>query len=83
MRKRLAERVELHYAPKHGGWLNIARGRVERSWRQCTNCRLASIADLAAAVAWTIERNASQKEIGWRFTTEHARIKLKHLYPSL
>jgi hypothetical protein len=82
--KRLAERLELHYTPKHGSWLNIAEIELSVLARQCTNCRVASLTDLAAAVAaWTHDRNASQKEVDWRFRTADARIKLKCLYPSV
>jgi hypothetical protein len=82
--KRLAERLELHYTPKHGSWLNIAEVELSVLARQCTNRRVASLDDLTAAVAaWTWERNANQKEVDWRFTTADARIKLKWLYPSV
>jgi hypothetical protein len=82
--ERLAERLELHYTPKHGSWLNIAEIELSVLARQCTNCRVASLTDLAAAVAaWTRDRNASQKEVDWRFTTADARIKLNCLYPSV
>jgi hypothetical protein len=82
--KRLADRLELHYTPKHGSWLNIAEIELSVLARQCTHCRIASREDLGVAVAaWTSDRNASQKEVDWRFTTDDARIKLKHLYPSV
>jgi hypothetical protein len=82
--KRLAERLELHYTPKHGSWLNIAEIELSVLARQSTNRRIASREDLGVAVAaWTSDRNASEKEVDWRFTTDDARIKLKHLYPSV
>ena len=82
--RRLAEKLELHYTPKHGSWLNMAEIELSVLARQCLGQRLPSRAELAAEVeAWTAERNARAAKMQWRFTTADARIKLKHLYPTL
>jgi len=80
--KRLADRLAIHYTPKHGSWLNMAE--IERSVlaRQCLGQRLPDLADLRREVAaWETARNAAGQAIDWRFTTAAARIKLKRLYP--
>jgi hypothetical protein len=82
--RRLAERLEIHYTPKHGSWLNMAESELSILTRQCLGQRLPSRADLAAEVgAWEADRNARAARMQWRFTTADARIKLKHLYPTL
>jgi len=82
--RRLASRLEIHYTPKHGSWLNMAEIELSVLGRQCLNQRLADEETLtAAASAWEAGRNAAGARMEWRFTTEEARIKLKHLYPSL
>lgn len=82
--RRLAERLEIHYTPKHGSWLNMAEIELSILARQCLGQRLPSRADLAAEVsAWEVDRNARAARMQWRFTTADARIKLKHLYPTL
>ena len=82
--KRLADRLELHYTPKHGSWLNMAEIEPSVLAEQCLNRRLADQATLEREVAaWQAARNASARGIQWRFTTEDARIKLKHLYPAI
>ena len=82
--RRLCERFEVHYTPKHGSWLNMAEIELSVLARQCLNQRFADRASLEAAVlAWQIDRNERGGEIDWRFTTKDARIRLKHLYPSL
>lgn len=79
---RLAKRLEIHYTPKHGSWLNIAEIELSVMTRQCLGCRIPSETELAGELsAWENERNASQKGVDWQFTTEDARIKLKRLYP--
>jgi transposase len=81
--KRLADKLELHYTPKHGSWLNIAEIELSILSRQCLDRRIADRATLAAEVAaWQDRRNAAGGTVDWRFTTEDARIKLKRLYPS-
>jgi hypothetical protein len=82
--RRLAERLEIHYTPKHGSWLNMAESELSILTRQCLGQRLPSRADLAAEVgAWEADRNARAARMQWRFTTADERIKLKHLYPTL
>ena len=78
----LASRLEIHYTPKHGSWLNIAECELSVLVGQCLKRRLGDMQKLRReTVAWERERNAAQKGVDWRFTTEDARIKLKHLYP--
>lgn len=80
--RRLASRLEIHYTPKHGSWLNIAECELSVLVGQCLNRRLGNIKTVRReTAAWERERNASQKGVDWRFTKEKARIKLKHLYP--
>jgi hypothetical protein len=80
--KRLADRLEIHYTPKHGSWLNMAEIELSALQRQCLDRRLGDRAMLAREVAaWTVARNAAATTIDWRFTTADARIKLKRLYP--
>ena len=82
--RRLVERFEWHHTPKHGSWLNVAECELSVLARQCLKQRFADRASLEAAVlAWQIERNERGVETDWRFTTKDARIRLKHLYPSL
>jgi hypothetical protein len=81
--KRLADRLEIHYTPKHGSWLTIAELELSSLSRQCLGRRIADRETLAAEVgAWQATRNALPSPVDWRFTAEDARIKLKHLYPS-
>jgi len=80
--KRLANRIEIHYTPKHGSWLNIAEIEFSVLSRQCLDQRIPDQPTLAAEVAaWVTDRNAAGTGVDWRFTTADARIKLKHLYP--
>jgi DDE superfamily endonuclease len=82
--KRLADKLEIHYTPKHGSWLNMAELELSVLARQCLDDRVPDQPALATAVAaWEAERNAAEPTIDWRFTTPDARIKLKHLYPAL
>ncbi len=82
--KRLAERLELHYTPKHGSWLNMAELELSALQRQCLNRRLADRPALEREVAaWVATRNAADAAIDWRFTTADARVKLKRLYPAV
>jgi hypothetical protein len=81
--KRLSDRLEIHYTPKHGSWLNMAEIELSVLAEQCLDHRLPDQATLAREVgAWEQERNGCSSTINWRFTTKDARIKLKHLYPS-
>lgn len=82
--RRLTEKLEIHYTPKHGSWLNMAEIEIGVLARECLNQRrLESQEHLAAEVAaWERERNTAKAKVDWRFTSKDARIKLKHLYPS-
>ena len=80
--KRLADKFEIHDTPKHGSWLNMAELELSVLQRQCLRQRLADRAALECAVmAWVERRNATVSSIDWQFTTAHARIKLRRLYP--
>jgi transposase len=80
--KRVADKLEIHYTPKHGSWLNMAEIELSVLGRQCLDRRIADKATLVSEVAaWEAERNAAATGIDWRFTTADARIKLKRLYP--
>lgn len=82
--KRLADKLEIHYTPKHGSWLNIAEIEFSVLSRQCLDRRVPDAATLTREVAaWQQRRNAAARPVDWRFTTADARIKLKRLYPSL
>ena len=83
--RRLAEKLEIHYTPKHGSWLNIAEIELSVLSRQCLDRRVPDFESLEAeVVAWQQRRDETGgKKIEWRFRTEDARIKLKRLYPSL
>lgn len=79
---RLAKRLEIHYTPKHGSWLNIAEIELSVMARQCLGRRIPSMAELSSELAaWECARNQSQKGVDWQFSTNDARIKLKRLYP--
>jgi hypothetical protein len=81
--RRIAERIEWHYTPKHGSWLNMAEIELSVLQRQALGDRIASRDQLAHRTdAWEEERNARAVEVKWRFTTADARIKLHKLYPS-
>jgi hypothetical protein len=78
----LARRLEIHYTPVHGSWLNVAEIELSVLARQCLDCRIGSAAQLRAEVsAWVTERNSEGSRVEWRFTTADARLKLRHLYP--
>jgi hypothetical protein len=80
--RRIAERLEIHYTPKHGSWLNVAEIELSVLSRQCLNRRIESMEELRKEVtAWEDSRNEKQVEIRWRFTTADARVKLRRLYP--
>jgi len=80
--RRLAERLEIHYTPKHGSWLNIAENELSVLTRQCLDRRVPDRDTLAKeTTAWHNRRNESQKSVDWQFTTTDARIRLKRLYP--
>lgn len=80
--RRLTERFEFHYTPKHGSWLNMAEIELGVLIRQCLSRRISNKTILEKEVkAWQADRNAKVVRVDWRFTTADARIKLKHLYP--
>ena len=80
--RRILERLEIHYTPKHGSWLNMAEIELSILSRQCLDDRIPDQATLKKEVAaWANARNAQACPMQWRFTTEDARIKLKKLYP--
>ena len=74
--RQLAERLEIHYTPKHGSWLNIAEIELSTLCGQCLDRRIPSLAQMQREIeAWVGDRNQRQAEINWQFTTEDARIK--------
>jgi hypothetical protein len=80
--RRLAERFEFHYTPKHGSWLNLAEIELSVLSRQCLDRRIGEIETLVDETrAWHQKRNTVSKTVEWHFTTADARIKLKRLYP--
>jgi DDE superfamily endonuclease len=82
--KRLADKLEIHYTPKHGSWLNMAEIELSVLSRQCLDQRVPDVTTLIGEVAaWEARRNTVSRPIEWRFTSDDARIKLKRLYPSI
>ena len=82
--RRLAERLEIHHTPRHGSWLNMAELELAVLQRQCLRRRLGDRAAMEREVAaWVAARNTATTAIDWRFTAQHARIKLKRLYPAV
>ena len=82
--RRLAERLEIHYTPKHGSWLDIAEIELSVLSRQCLNRRLDSLDALKREVEeWLRDRNNRQTKVKWHFTAADARVKLRRLYPLL
>lgn len=80
----LLDRLEIHYTPKHGSWLNIAEIELSVFTRQCLGRRMPDLTTLRSeAAAWSRDRNAAEKRVDWQFTTERARGKLKRLYPQV
>lgn len=79
---RLARRLELHHTPRNGSWLNVAEIELSVLSEQCLRRRIPDVATLDAELAaWSAARNAEGSTVLWRFTTDEARIKLRHLYP--
>lgn len=79
---RLASRLEIHYTPKHGSWLNIAEIELSALKGQCLDRRICDMEVMREEIRlWEESRNNQAKKINWQFTTEDARIKLKRLYP--
>lgn len=82
--RRIAEKIEIHYTPKHGSWLNIAEIELRALNGQCMNRRICNIDTLRRETqAWEIQRNSSDASVDWQFTTDDARIHLRHLYPRI
>jgi hypothetical protein len=82
--RRIAERLEWHYTPRHGSWLNLAEIELAALAKQCLGRRIGSAEELRREVtAWNEERNEAMVEARWQFTTAKARVKLHRLYPSL
>jgi len=80
--RRIIERLEFHYTPKHGSWLNMAEIELSVLQRQCLDRRIPDQSTLIQEVtAWEKKRNTQAMKVDWRFTTKNARIKLKRLYP--
>jgi hypothetical protein len=78
----LARRLEIHYTPKHGSWLNIAEIELSAMTSQCLGRRIPNIEVLEAELkAWSSARNNSSKAVNWQFRTDDVRVKLKRLYP--
>jgi hypothetical protein len=82
--RRILDKIEFHYTPKHGSWLNMAETEIGIMNRQCLDCRLDDQHKLATQVAaWESKRNAKNARIHWTFTLAAARQKLRKLYPSI
>jgi hypothetical protein len=79
----LAQRLEIHHTPKHGSWLNIAEIELSALTRQCLDRRIDDLTVLNTELAaWQHATNTTQRQVDWQFTTDDARIKLRHLYPN-
>lgn len=82
--RRIADKLEIHYTPKHGSWLNMAEIELSVLHRQCLKGRIPDRDTLIASLAaWENRRNEARSTVQWRFTTDDARIKLHRLYPSI
>ena len=82
--RRIIEKLEIHYTPKHGSWLNMAETELSVLTRQCLDRRIPDKTTLEAEIdAWQTFRNEAEATIDWHFATVDARIKLKKLYPSI
>lgn len=81
---RIREKLEIHFTPKHGSWLNIAEIELSALKSQCLSVRIATLKEMQDIVAdWENSRNNREYQVDWQFKTSDARIKLKHLYPVL
>jgi transposase len=82
--RRLIEKLEIHYTPKHGSWLNMAETELSVMTKQCLDRRIPDVVTLRREIAaWERQRNKARSKINWQFTTHDARIKLRKLYPSI
>ena len=80
--RRIIKRLEIHYTPKHGSWLDIAEIKLNVMTRQCLSRRIENIANLREELAaWEVERNTVAAKVNWQFRTADARVKLSSLYP--
>ena len=80
--RELARRLEIHYTPKHGSWLNIAEIELSALARQCLDRRIDNLEELNTELAaWQHATNTDQRQVNWHFTTSDARTRLRHLYP--
>ena len=80
--RRIISKLEIHYTPKHGSWLDIAEIELNVMTRQCLARRIPDIGSLTSELqAWENDRNAGKEKVNWQFTTSDARIKLMSLYP--
>ena len=81
---KMEDKLEFHYTPKHGSWLNMAEIELSVLNRQCLDRRIPDMDSLKQEIkAWEENRNEKSNSVDWRFTTADARIKLKKLYPSI
>ncbi len=82
--RRITKKLEIHYTPKHGSWLDIAEIELNVMTRQCLNRRIDNIEFLRKELAaWEMERNETKANVNWQFRTKDARVKLISLYPDL
>jgi hypothetical protein len=82
--RRILDKLEIHYTPKHGSWLNMAEIELSILSRQCLDRRIPDQETLKMEIAaWQEQRNAIAQSMEWRFTNENARVKLKKLYPTI
>ncbi len=82
--KRILDRIEFHYTPKHGSWLNMVEIELSVLSRQCLKRRIPDLETMKQETAsWEKERNQQQATVNWRFSNQDARVKLKRLYPQL
>ena len=82
--RRLLDRLEIHYTPKHGSWLNMAEIEFSHLSRQCLDRRIPDQETMRKEIdTWVQQRNQNPRPMDWRFTTENARTKLKRLYPTI
>lgn len=82
--KRIGDKLEIHYTPKHGSWLNVAECELSHLTRQCLKRCIPNMQTLKKEIdKWNTDRNNQAKSMNWQFTIQNARIKLKNLYPAI
>lgn len=82
--RRIAQRLEIHYTPKHGSWLNIAENALSALTKRCLSRRIGTLRELRAEIAaWEQRRNQDAVRVQWRFTIDRAREKLRRVYPQI